>query len=161
MGLFWIYFLQRHSSFWSQLNTGWIPLSPDPSRQLPTELLPPSALNLPPLCLWALSASRWATSVGLTAWQAGFQSSPRSLVHLTPDHFPLSRPWLAGIAEEDREGVKDYEMICNPCRRQAQSERSDLTADGKSCWIFQEKIRKLTHNKLEFSFSNLKAASTT
>lgn len=117
-----------------------------------------ATLNLRPLCLWALSASRWATSLGLTAWQAGFQSSPWSLVHLTPDHFPLSHLWLASIAEEDREGARDYEMICNPCRTQ---ERSNLTADGKSCWIFQEKTKKLTHNKLEFSFSNLKAASTT
>lgn len=29
MGLFWSYFLPRHSSFWSQPNTGWIPLSPN------------------------------------------------------------------------------------------------------------------------------------
>lgn len=71
--------------------------------------------------------------------QAGFQSPPLPLVHLASDHFPLSRLWLANVAEEDRERARDYGMRCNPCRSQSQSEFSSLTADRKSCWNFQEK----------------------
>lgn len=71
--------------------------------------------------------------------EAGFQSSPGRLVHLTSDHFPSSCLWLVSFGEEgreerERERPKDYGMRFNPCMRQTQSEFSNLTADRKSFW---------------------------